>query len=267
MRRLALLGVLLSIVCSDEARGQTACTVPDAVRAGVEGPPPADVWYETRWVAGAEGAEVPLGVGHLRRSDRNPSVDQPPGEDDWLLRFETPLSPAPDEPANAWIAQGWVIRRDGEPVALSRADQVETGYEEPSLIVLESSPGWLRVRFGRDGDASGWVPECALEEGPVLLDYFSWSAWLLSGEISPLFFRAETPDDLFASPVADADHAPISGDYHMEPLEVRGPWMRVRVKEPSDYCEFDLESNVREGWIRWYDAEAGPRVWYHTRGC
>ena len=53
----------------------------------------------------------------------------------------------------------------------------------------------------------------------------------------------------------------------LEPLEVRGEWMRVTVKEPSDYCEFDLAVSSREGWIRWYTETRGPLVWYFTRGC
>ena len=59
----------------------------------------------------------------------------------------------------------------------------------------------------------------------------------------------------------------IDDDYILEPLEVRGEWMRVKVKEPSDYCEFDLTVKSREGWIRWYADESVPLVWYYTRGC
>jgi hypothetical protein len=265
--RFAVLGSLFCLLACDDAQGQVACTVPDAIRTRVDGPPPPEEWYETRWVAGDEGSAVPLGAGHIRYSDRNPWIDRPPGEEDWLRRVELPLSSAPGEPASAWITQGWVLPGEGDPVALARADQVETGYEEWSLIVLEAEPGWLRVRYAGDIAGSGWVPECALDEGPVLLDYFPWSEWLTSDAISPLFFRADAPDDLFTSPAEGADRAPIGAEYHLEPLEVRGSWMRVRVSEPSDYCEFDIEAETREGWVRWYDATAGPRVWYYTRGC
>lgn len=54
----------------------------------------------------------------------------------------------------------------------------------------------------------------------------------------------------------------------LEPLELRGDWMRVRVTRPSTYCVIPPPPvRVDEGWIRWRDEEMGPWVWYYTRGC
>lgn len=45
-------------------------------------------------------------------------------------------------------------------------------------------------------------------------------------------------------------------------------WMRVIVKQPSDYCASeDIVVETREGWVKWRSPEKGPWVWYYTRGC
>jgi hypothetical protein len=56
-------------------------------------------------------------------------------------------------------------------------------------------------------------------------------------------------------------------DYIMHPLETRGPWMRVEVVTPKDYC-FDPPAPLRDTvWVRYLDNGAEPRLWYYTRGC
>jgi len=148
---------------------------------------------------------------------------------------------------------------------------VETGYEEPSFIVLEEgSGGWLLIRYAStDAEThTGWTPTCALQSSPAALRFARWNDWFLSGETSPLFFRSEEPQTLRSgTSIESAPLAEISGDYVLEPLEIRGEWMRVALKQPSDYCFFDVESTSTEGWVRWYSEEAGSRVWYFTRGC
>ena len=256
--------LVLTVLWQAPLAAQTACSVPDRVRSLAPSTPPVDETWEVRWVYGPEGSTIPLGTGHLVNSDRNPYVPRPPGENDWLRRVELPLSPEPGAEPTAWIVNGWVVRPGSEPVELRRADQIETGYEETSIVVLEEDGEWLLVRFG-SGEDRGWAPRCALEAGSTLVDYVPWSDWFFNREV--LFFRAGSPEELFTSPDGGVRLEPISDDYHLEPLEVRGSWMRVRVKEPSDYCDFDLESSAREGWVRWRDEGAGPRLWYYTRGC
>lgn len=56
--------------------------------------------------------------------------------------------------------------------------------------------------------------------------------------------------------------------YEIQPVEVAGDWMRVRVSIPPTYCELDPSPpEVREGWIEWRTADRGPLLWYFTRGC
>jgi len=53
------------------------------------------------------------------------------------------------------------------------------------------------------------------------------------------------------------------------PLEWRGEWLRVRVRQPSSYClaAEDWDGSVREGWVRWRDRLKGPWVSIWSRGC
>jgi len=247
------------------------CQIPDSVRGMIPADAPPAVPYETRWVTGADGASVRLGLGHLHYSDQNPIVDLPPGADDWLQRVILPLSAAPGAAPFAWIAGGWILTDGATPRPLARGGLIETGYEEPSFVVLETRPdGWLRLGYAWvDGDfGTAWTQSCSLSDGPVALEFTEWSTWLLSETISPLFYRAESPGELRSAPSFGATSLrEIAGDYILEPLEIRGEWMKVTVKEPSDYCAFELEPSRREGWVRWYSPERGPLLWYFTRGC
>ena len=269
MKRALFASVCLLAVNPVDGFGQV-CQVPDSVRGMIPAEAPPARPYETLRVTGTRGESVPLGVGHVHYSDQNPAVDLPPGANDWLQGLAFPLSSARDDDPFGWIVEGWILA-GGTPVPLSRSSLVETGYEEASFVVFETHPdGWLRLRYdeidGRVGTA--WIPTCALAEGPVLLEFTEWSTWLLRETISPLFFRSGSPGGLRSGPSTEAIELPdIADDYILEPLEVQGEWMRVTVKEPSDYCEFDLESSRREGWVRWHDQARGPRLWYFTRGC
>ena len=91
----------------------------------------------------------------------------------------------------------------------------------------------------------------------------------MSGEISPLTFRSPLPHALRAGPAESSERLLwIAGDHHLEPIEFRNDWMRVRVKQPSDYCAGrDIAVAEHEGWVRWRSPDKGPWVWYFTRGC
>jgi hypothetical protein len=147
---------------------------------------------------------------------------------------------------------------------------VETEYEATSFIVLDArDEGWLRIRYARptdERDGTAWVHACHLARES--LAYESWEERLLSDEISPLYFRDRAAHALRGDPDAASDElARIEGDYHLEPLEIRGNWMRVRFKQPSDHCADPERVRSVEGWIRWRSAARGPLVWYYTRGC
>lgn len=148
---------------------------------------------------------------------------------------------------------------------------METGYEEQSLIVLERrADGWLRIRSpARHADVGGaWISGCALRASPLPLEVSLWSEWFLSDRVSPLCVRWGEAEPLYAGPSVDAPVlATITGNHQLVPVEIQGRWMRVIVVQPPDYCDPDVVSTRREGWVRWYARGPGPRVWYYTRGC
>ena len=260
--------VLLLLALPGYAAAQ-ACEIPDHLRAltPVESPPRGT--YEPLSVGPAE--RIPLGIGHLHYSVNNPVVDLPPGEDNWLQRVALPLSRTPGAEPSTAILRGWVVTTGRPPEALTTRAFVETGYEEISFIVLEGpSDGWLRIRYGaEEGDGGvAWTPSCALVESPARLDFTPWREWFMSERVSPLFARFGGQVELRteASPGSTLITS-ASGDYSLEPVEVRADWMRVILKQPSDYCRPEAGSRSEEGWIQWSTEEAGPIVWYFTRGC
>jgi hypothetical protein len=272
MHRKLLVAPVLLATCGPALSAAQTCSVPESVRLELPAEPPAAGPYATLLSSGVRPDEIQLGVGHLHLSDDGLSPDGPPGADDWFRRVELPLSLSPGEEPTAWIVGGWILRRGVPPEALSTIAMVETGYEEPSFVVLESRPdGWIQIRYSEaEGSAAAaWVPACALaSDNPLRLTFTPWSEWLLSDRISPLFFRSLVVGELRSAPSATAATlVSVSGDHSLEPLEVRGEWMRVGLKQPSDYCHPEVVPVRREGWVRWYSPDIGPRVWYFTRGC
>ncbi len=248
------------------ASAQT-CTLPGSIAAALPDTVPAPGPYATIRDQGVPFADVNLGVGHLRPTEST-------WDWQWLTKITLPLSDAPGSPPRAWIAGGWIVEVGTERVAPFRVSGlVETGYEEATFIVLETSAeGWIRIRFApgddQTGEGTAWVPECALDGDPIDLEPEPWQDRLLSNEISPLFFRSDEAPLLRASPSVDAEIVrAVAGDYHLEPLEVDGDWMRVTLKQPSDYCVSPAGVLTETGWIRWRTPERGPEVWYSTRGC
>ncbi len=269
------------------ANAQT-CTMPDLVAAAVPDTVPAARPYATIRDTGIPFAEVDLGIGHLRPTESTWAWD-------WLDRVKLPLSPSPGATPWGWIAGGWIVDASGGHVApFARSGLVETGYEDATVIVFErTDDGWLRIRFAADslwssddgarevtGEEGGrinlspreggtaWIPQCALRADDLELQVEPWGELFLSDRISPLFFRSDVRHVLRLEARSDSRRlAVIEGDYHLEPLEIEGDWMRVTLKQPSDYCADDLEPVVTTGWIEWRSPEKGPSLWYHSRGC
>lgn len=214
------------------------------------------------------GPEISLGVGHVRVVDGFSWT--------WPQEITLPLFAASGGSDVGWIANGWAVPAEGgEAEPLSGGRTIETGYETQSLVVeAVGEDGWLLLSIEEPGlPDQAWTHECAFRQGALTLGFERWEDRLTSGEISPLFFRMPGRQELRSGPGADAEIAgwvPLDENaaYHMEPLEVRGDWMRVLLVEPSNYCAGDdLTVTRTEGWVRWRDEAVGPRVWYHTRGC
>ena len=205
---------------------------------------------------------IDLGVGHLYWSGEEPG---PPGSNAWLLRMIVPLWSDPTATPIGWIVNGWVIRNGLPDEPLDVAALVETGYEEPSFIVHEEgADGWLRIQLLSMEGGTHWTRPCAMSHGSDTFDYAPWGSWLSD---QPLFFRSSPAVPRSGPSESDMALAEIGESYTLQPLEVRGDWMRVEIREPSDACGSEVVPAIRTGWIRWFSEDVGPLVWYPTRGC
>lgn len=211
--------------------------------------------------------QLRLGVGHLRPA-REKDLDT------WLDQIRIPLSQKRGGPITAWLSAGWLVPADGgTPRRVGNRGAVETGYETFSLIVLEASADWLLVRFAvEEASGTGWLNRCHLVKLQPGVVYERWDRLLGARTVSPLYFRSAGAHVLRRAPASGAPAiASIpaeQGTYALEPLAFRGAWMRARLKVPSDYCAGpEVKPVIRIGWVRWRDAQAGPLLWYHTRGC
>ena len=263
------LGVCIAVaLCCAAVRPAAAqeCALPSRLAGAIPDSIPTPAPYATIRDQGIPFADLQLGLGHLRPTDSTWAWD-------WLSKITLPLSDRPGTAPWRWIAGGWTIDAQTADVApFAVAGLLETGYEEASFIALDTSvAGWIEIRVaphsGRNR-GTAWIPECALRGESVDLTVEPWEDRLLSDLISPLYFRSGKPHVLRDAPRLDGSRlGSISGSYHLEPQEIVGDWMRVIVKQPSDYCAMDIESTVREGWVKWQSPEKGPWVWYYSRGC
>jgi len=116
-----------------------------------------------------------------------------------------------------------------------------------------------------------WTHRCFFDQPSGRLRVERWEARFTSGEISPLYFRAQVRHTLRAHPDPKSHRLRViparAGDYILAPIEIRGDWMQVEVREPSDYCGEPETVEKTIGWVQWRDQERGPWVWYYTRGC
>lgn len=170
-----------------------------------------------------------------------------------------------------------ILRRDSlcfakDNCVRSYERMIEYDYEIPGWAILAFTPDstWARVTLAPYDSAgpTGWV---AVRRDSV--EALLWSRVMWE---KPLFFLR--PDDIafYDAPVETARvtrtlvRHPNSDrlNYIMNPLEVRGHWLRVELLTPSPMCEFPEPKVTPDTvWIRYLRTDGRPRVFYYTRGC
>ncbi len=211
-----------------------------------------------------------LGVGHLELADGDASGMYWT----WAEHVALPLFVEPDGEFWGWIYKGEVLPGGAsEGARLSGAGMTETDYERQTFLVLETRGDWLKVRHSApadSGDGTAWAHACLLDLGEVSLVFESWEDVLMQIGGVPVFFRSEVAHSFRSGPSLESDRLGwILGEYEMWPVEFRGDWLRVRLREPSHWCSGDDEfaGREREGWIKWRGEDIGPWIYYPTRGC
>ena len=212
-----------------------------------------------------------FGVGHLAFVEGFPNAFA-----EWVADVRIPLYAVPDGEPWGWLAHGWIWRPDHPHEEADICGMVETDYETHTYLVDEIRPdGWFRLRFsapgrGPLGDGTAWTHADTAAGQPRALRVEAWSELFADPERGPFF--ADLPEGALIYPAPDASVAPLAdlGDDHdLEPLEMRGEWLRVRAVVPSVECASDpeVEPVIQEGWVRWWCGKRGPCLWFHTRGC
>ncbi|MEM6592078.1 MAG: hypothetical protein AAF651_09490 [Cyanobacteria bacterium P01_C01_bin.73] len=218
-------------------------------------------------------AEDDVGVGHLRPA--NLAFFE--SEDDsealrgagWLSQIAIPLYVGPEGEHWGWLIRGWLIPNGYDPIAVGRDASfvmLHTFYDLFSFPVVEIRPdGWFRFQYSSAGTV--WAHQSHLNLGQMAMEVEPWEERF--AEVSQIYFR-NTGAVYALRSEPDSDRpliASIGSDSFIEPIEVDGDWMRVRVSQPATGCELLPEARTDEGWMRWRTGQQGIRVWFPALGC
>ena len=264
---LAVAVLVVVVACRRERLDTFADSTDGATRVTLISTAPVRAWHVVAWepYAGVDPADLGVGVTFLRRPEDKSAG---PGVDTLLLR-SAPRADA--TPLGAMIFTIDSVGGTHYSVAAAdtlRPNLVEYGYEESGVPFdsADATSRWVRAILGFASDRTalvGWIDTSQPGVGLV-----RWAEQLAD---RPIFFPKPDRATLFATPdSATPITLPPGGDdaYALHPVERRGPWLRVRVVEPSDNCETDsIPRRTRTGWIRYLDPRGRPNVWYYSRGC
>ena len=214
------------------------------------------------------------GVGYMGITSHSPNLN-------WIGAAIFPLYESPNGVFLGWMACGsFVDGQTGEVRSLDLPPMIQTDYENYSFIVLETGgDGWFQMisEVMADGElATAWVHQSHLSLTEVPLAMTLWADEYQTridsrSEAGSLYFRNhEIAHALRHSPSETEDLIIWIGEDHMiKPLEIQGDWMRVSVRQPSDYCVLPAEwdGTIHEGWVRWTSEVQGTWLYYYPRGC
>ncbi|MGP1375387.1 MAG: hypothetical protein ACTS3T_21350 [Almyronema sp.] len=215
-----------------------------------------------------------IGVGHLRPRnldffETSDWVESPLRGAGWLSEVAIPLYESPEGRHWGWIINGWLVPNGYEPIAIGRDasfTMLHTFYDLFSFPVIEVRPdGWFRFQYSSAGTV--WAHTSHLNLGDIDLMVEMWEERFL--EVGWVYFRNQgaayalrsQPDT--TQPLLSS----VGNDSFIVPLLFEGDWMRVRVTQPVDGCEFLPGARTQEGWMRWRLPDQGARIWYPPKGC
>lgn len=214
------------------------------------------------------------GVGHLRPADltslTGPHWPQSPLlQTGWLQSVALPIYPSPDSDHWGWMINGWLIPNGAEPLAIGRDAGFSMMLTERQIYtfpVLEVRPdGWFRFQYTAAGDA--WAHTSHLSLGAIGLTIEPWSVYV-RGASRVAFRRPGLSQPIRINPSATAPlRALVGSNSLIQPLDMEGDWLRVRVTQPVQGCVPLPGASTEEGWVRWRDEARTPLIRVPTGGC
>ena len=227
-------------------------------------------WHSATLVEGEMTAPSDLGHGVLYpRLDFGSRSGFPHGD---TIFFRA----RPDTSANVVGALAFVLETSGSglqqavwaPVALTdnsvgiSAD--DTGIPFDSV---DPSGRWHRAILGFTEEQQPWMGWVQL--GDSALSRMVWKEKFTETMIYFLHIDDTPFHSTPGGPIVTTPRALAADGFDVTGLEVRGEWLRVKVEHPGENCTGDVFANRRadEYWIRAFEEDGRPRVFFHTRGC
>ncbi|MGF1567034.1 MAG: hypothetical protein ACFCVD_02975 [Nodosilinea sp.] len=212
-----------------------------------------------------------MGIGHLRPSDLTSLAGSnwrtsPILNAGWLRGVALPIYVGPGGELWGWLVNGWLIPNGYDPIAIGgdatfSMVQAERGLY--SFPVMEIRPdGWFRFQYTPAGTA--WAHVSQLNLGPTTLTLERWEDYL--GVADQIKFRKHgVAQPLHPSPRRSGSLLALVGSNSLiEPLEVQGNWIRVKVTQPARGCSPLPGASSEEGWMQWRDDRQMLLVWFPT---
>lgn len=211
-----------------------------------------------------------IGLGQLRPTSFPPAGPNAPRLGaEWLRGVALPIYPTPESDHWGWLINGWLIPNDADPLAIGRDaafSMVQTDQQIYTFPVLEIRPdGWFRFQYTPAGAA--WAHTSHLELGAVPLTVETWEASMKSAARIQ-FRRPGLSQPMRLAPMGTAPlQALVGPNSIIQPLDLDGDWLRVRVTQPAQGCTPLPGSSTAEGWVRWRSETDVPLVWFSATDC
>lgn len=210
-----------------------------------------------------------IGVGHL--GPANPAIDI--GDEfsgaGWLRDVALPIYPSPESTHWGWLVNGWLVPNDADPLAIGRDaafSMVKTEQQIYTFPVLEVRPdGWFRFQYTPAGTA--WAHTSHLDLGRLTLAIETWETSMQAASRIE-FRRPGLAQPMRLAPSGSAPlQALVGSNSIIEPLDLEGDWLRVRVTQPAQGCTPLPGSSTTEGWVRWRSDADVPLIWFPSTDC
>ncbi|MGB3138501.1 MAG: hypothetical protein WBB18_16960, partial [Nodosilinea sp.] len=210
-----------------------------------------------------------IGVGHLGPTTPTADASDTPVGAEWLQGIALPIYPTPESTHWGWLINGWLVPNEASPLAIGRDaafSMVQTEDQIYTFPVLEIRPdGWFRFQYTPAGAA--WAHTSHLGLGSVPLVVETWEA-SIQDAARVKFRRPGLSRPIRLAPRGTAPlQALVGPNSIIQPLNLDGDWLRVRVTQPALGCTPLPGSSTAEGWVRWRSETNTPLIWFSAADC